>query len=106
MRTLVVTNATILALLVATCPAPAGDVVSLPSSPTKGQHAGFISKGRKLSLSEAAGYEAKAANSKSVRLHDAGGAEADTTTMVLATIGALVVVGAILVAANKKDENQ
>jgi hypothetical protein len=101
-----VTFATLLALVIATIPIRAADRVSAAQESMKksAPRLQFTKRGQPLTALELKQLEFHSAQFAS-RYQHAGGAEASTETIILATIGALVLIGAIIAVAAKDDEN-
>jgi hypothetical protein len=104
MKTLFITTVTVIAYMVATLPG-AAQSTHTAGKPATGltipKKSGIITKGQPLSSNEIAHYQ----NRTLAVSTTAGGAEAGTGTIILAAIGAIVVVGAVIVAAQKNNEN-
>jgi hypothetical protein len=106
MKQLLITAFTITALIVVQSPAGAADVKS--SSATSGpvQGPNFIKKGAKLDATTSAALENKMAATASAVSAEKAGSEASTEVTILAVIGALVVIGAVIYAVNRNNQKE
>jgi uncharacterized low-complexity protein len=102
MKSLLITSLVIAALVTAQLPASATD-----ATPSKaGQPATqFITKGKNVSDGEVAALEAKVAASETKVSQQKGG-EVSTEVAILAAIGALVLLGAILYGVNRNSQGE
>ena len=106
MKTIVITIHVVIALIIAQLPSNAEPVVSrsqIAQGPPNSSM-GMIRKGRPLSAAEIVDLEAKSTLTHASVSREAGGAEASSGVLVLAVIGALVVVGAVIYTANRNRE--
>jgi hypothetical protein len=97
----------IIGLVVAQLPSQAESLISRP--PAHGAlngASGMIRKGQPLSAAETIHLEAKSTVARVKVSWEAGGAEENTGVVVLAVIGALVLVGAVIYAVNRNSENR
>jgi hypothetical protein len=104
MKTIVITIHVVIALIAAQLPSHAEPLVN--RSHTANSSIGMIRKGQPLSAVEIVDLEAKSTLTHASVSREAGGAEATSGVLVLAVIGALVVVGAVIYAANRNSEKR
>jgi hypothetical protein len=105
MKNIIISAVTIIALLVTTFPAQA-EAEQAAALQQSAKPALLIRKGQNITTLEAQAYGQLDALSVQRISQEAGGAEASTEVIILATIGLLVLVGAVIYAAGKNNEEE
>jgi hypothetical protein len=106
MKAIAITIHVILALIVSQLPSRADAGVSQQEQQTPRTSTTMIRKGQRPSIQEIAELELKCSQSQPKISAEAGGAEATSGVLVLAVIGALVVLGAVVYAVNKNNQKE